>query len=78
MSDADVQDVRDLVATQTAEARRNQQLFAHIKNVAAQAESAPQTDKEKERQDRDRRLGLPARPTAQTIAAANQVATQLR
>ncbi|KAF7977733.1 hypothetical protein HWV62_2804 [Athelia sp. TMB] len=77
MSDADVQDVRDLVATQTAEAQRNHRLIAQLKTVAA--ESTPQKDQDKDRLERDRRLGIPARATVQTTASSQAApATQLR
>jgi len=65
MSDADVQDVRDLVATQTAEHDRKQQLMNQMKTLAER----PMTDEEvpilmhvarqeKDRLERDRRLGI--------------------
>jgi hypothetical protein len=65
MSDADVQDVRDLVATQIAEHDRKQQLMNQMKTLAER----PMTDEEvpilmhvarqeKDRLERDRRLGI--------------------
>ena len=76
MSDADVQDVRDLVATQTAEAQRNHRLIAQLKTVAA--ESTPQKDQDKDRLERERRLGIPSRATVQTTASSQAApATQL-
>ena len=65
MSEADVQDVRALVATQTAEHDRKQQLMNQMKTLAER----PMTDEEvpilmhvarqeKDRLERDRRLGI--------------------
>lgn len=65
MSDSDVQDVRDLVATQTAEYDRKQQIMNQMKIMAER----PLTDEElpilmrvarqeKDRLERERRLGI--------------------
>jgi len=75
MSDSDVQDVRDLVATQTADYARKQQLMNQMKIMAER----PLTDEEvpilmhvarqeKDRLERERRLGMePGTSTGQTI-----------
>jgi hypothetical protein len=77
MSAADVQDVRDLVAAQTAEYDRKQLLMNHMKIMAQQ----PLTDEEvpilmhaarqeKDRLERERRLGMePGTSAGQTDAS---------
>lgn len=75
MSDSDVQDVRDLVAIQTAEYERKQQLMNQMKIMAER----PLTDEEvpilmhvarheKDRLERERRLGM--EPAGQTTDAS--------
>jgi hypothetical protein len=75
MSDSDVQDVRDLVAIQTAEYERKQQLMNQMKIMAER----PLTDEElpilmhvarleKDRLERERRLGMePGTSASQTL-----------
>jgi len=76
MSDADVQDVRDLVAAQSADRYTNSQLINHMKSMAKR----PLTDdevpillqaarEEKDRLERERRLGLVPSQTLGTDAS---------
>ncbi|KIM91922.1 hypothetical protein PILCRDRAFT_809914 [Piloderma croceum F 1598] len=74
MSDSDVQDVRDLVATQTAEYERKQQIMNQMKIMAERplADELPIlmqiARQEKEREMREMRLGMePETSAGQTL-----------
>jgi len=71
MSDSDVQDVRDVVATQTAEYERKQQLLHQMKILTERPMADEEVPilmhvarQEKDRLERERRLGI--EPVGQT------------